>query len=100
MEPLPRVQISERHAMGRAVRDPASQPEVGPNEEFPGVVELRDGSVYTIMSCWKSGKTFNFVTTQFQQVQVPISMLERMTPARPGQASGQRDGSVDKQPRQ
>lgn len=86
-EPPPSVQISDEHSIGRTSEAPAPSQEIASNEEYPAVIELGNGSVYTVRSYWVSAKTFHFITTQFDHFQVPLALLEHLYPRRPSQTS-------------
>jgi hypothetical protein len=49
-------------------------------DEFPPVVALKSGWVYSVAQYWTRGKTFHFVTTHGEAMQVPLSQLERLYP--------------------
>ena len=85
VEPPPSVRISDEHSIGRATEAPALPQKSDSNQEYPAVVELRSGSVYTASSYWVSGKTFHFITTGFDHFQVPLAVLEHVSPPRRGQ---------------
>jgi hypothetical protein len=91
-EPPPPVQISERHAIRRP--DPPALAEADPNEEYPAIIELKNGSVYTVTNYWVTGKTLHFVTTHFDHLQVPAVMLERLAPGKPGNANARAKNSI------
>jgi hypothetical protein len=85
VEPPP-AQFSEQHAIRRPAREPQPAPEPA-EEEYPAVVELKNGAVYTVTRYWVAGKTFHFITTHFDHVQVPMTMLDRLADARKPQSS-------------
>jgi hypothetical protein len=86
-EPPSSTQISPRHAIGRAAEDAGPERVIDAGEAYPAVIELRNGSVYTVTSYWTSGKAFHFITTRFDHYQVPFTLVERVFPRQPGPAS-------------
>jgi hypothetical protein len=87
-EPPSSVSISDQLAIRRTTESAAPARQVDSNEEYPAVIELKSGSVYTATSYWVSGNTFHFITTtRFDHFQVPLALLEHVYPRRPSQAS-------------
>jgi hypothetical protein len=80
------VQISERNATNVASSDQAPQQDVRTDQECPAVVELMNGYVYTVRKYWVSDGGFNFITTQFDHIHVPLAQLQRLTPRGGGEA--------------
>ena len=95
-EPPPSAPTSDEHSIGHTSEGPSPSQEIASNEEYPAVIELRNGSVYTARSYWVSGKTFHFVTTRFDHFQVPLALLEHLSPRQPSQTS---DATVTAPPR-
>lgn len=64
-------------------RGPASPP--SGSDEHPTLIALRNRWAYTVLKYWVKGKTFNFITTQGDHMQVRTNLVERIYPtaARP-----------------
>jgi hypothetical protein len=56
------------------VREPA------PQENYPALVAIKNGGLYTATTYWSKGDTFHFITTQRQHMQVPLTQVERVYP--------------------
>jgi hypothetical protein len=66
------------------VPEPASvtpQPERVVPTEFPAVIAVRNGPIYSVSTYWTKGSTFHFVTTQGEHLQIPASSVERLIQA-------------------
>jgi hypothetical protein len=59
-------------------RGPASPPPV--SDEHPPLIALKNRWAYTVLKYWVKGKTFHFITTQGDHVQVPAALVERIYP--------------------
>jgi hypothetical protein len=59
---------------------PALPERVVPSE-FPAVVAVRNGPIYSVSTYWTKGSTFHFVTTQGEHLQIPASSVERLIQA-------------------
>ena len=57
---------------------PASQPDT--SEDHPPLVALKNRWAYTVLKYWVQGKTFHFITTQGDHMQVPVALVERVYP--------------------
>jgi len=85
-EPTPSVRVSDRHAIGRAAEQPIPGEQLESNQEYPAVVELRNGSVYTVANYWVKGREFHFITTRFDHYQLPFADVGRISPKKGGPA--------------
>jgi len=81
--PPPIVMPKEAPAAERSPAPPASE-RVAPTE-FPALIAVRDGAIYTASSYWTKGSTFHFITTQGEHIQIPESRVARLY-------SAQKDG--------
>jgi hypothetical protein len=59
-------------------RGPASPP--GTSDEHPPLIALKNRWAYTALKYWVKGKTFYFITTQGDHMQVPVALVERIYP--------------------
>jgi hypothetical protein len=59
-------------------RGPVSPPPV--SDEHPPLIALRNRWAYTVLKYWVKGKTFHFITTQGDHIQVPAALVERIYP--------------------
>ena len=59
-------------------RGPASPPDT--SDEHPPLIALKNRWAYTALKYWVKGKTFYFITTQGDQMQVPVALVERIYP--------------------
>jgi hypothetical protein len=59
-------------------RGPTSRSET--SDEHPPLVALKNRWAYTVIKYWVSGKTFHFITTQGDHIQVPSALVERIYP--------------------
>jgi hypothetical protein len=57
-------------------RTPAPEPAV--QNDYPLLISLKDGWAYTATKSWVKGRTFHFVTTQGDQMQVPLVAVDRI----------------------
>jgi hypothetical protein len=84
-EPAPAgVESSTSDTTGMpAYRGPASPPDT--SDEHPPLIALKNRWAYTALKYWVKGKTFHFITTQGDHMQVPVALVERIypTPTRP-----------------
>jgi hypothetical protein len=62
----------------RLYRTPAPPPDT--NDDHPPLIALKNGWAYTVVKYWRVGKTFHFITTQADHMQVPTTMVERIYP--------------------
>jgi hypothetical protein len=62
----------------RFVRAPVQEPVV--LDEYPAVVAINNGGVYSVTTYWEKGGVFHFITTQGNHMQVPSGMVERLFP--------------------
>ena len=62
----------------RAYHGPSSPPDL--TDVHPPLVALKNHWAYTVEKYWVTGKTFHFVTTQGDHIQVPTSMVDRIYP--------------------
>jgi hypothetical protein len=60
------------------VRMPPQDPVV--LDEYPAVVAVSNGGIYSVTNYWKKGDVFHFITTQGNHMQVPSMMVERLFP--------------------
>lgn len=59
-------------------RGPASSPDT--SNEHPPLIALKNRWAYTALKYWMKGKTFHFITTQGDHMQVPVALVERIYP--------------------
>ena len=72
-------------------RGPASPP--SGSDEHPPLIALRNRWAYTALKYWVKGKTFYFITTQGDHMQVPANVVDRIypTPTRPPKTEPNRE---------
>ena len=62
----------------RLYRTPAPPPDT--SDDHPPLIALKNRWAYTALKYWVSGKTFHFITTQGDHMQVPTTMVDRIYP--------------------
>jgi hypothetical protein len=62
----------------RVYKGPPSPPEI--SDVHPPLIALNNRWAYTALKFWVSGKTFHFITTQGDHMQVPTTMVDRIYP--------------------
>lgn len=79
--PFPQL-IPDDHApdvpVRPAVAAPAREPVV--QQEYPALIAVKNGNLYSAYQYWFKGKTFHFITTNGEHHQIPVDMLERLYP--------------------
>ena len=50
------------------------------SDEHPPLIALKNRWAYTVVKYWVKGKTFHFITTQGDHMQVPAALVERIYP--------------------
>ena len=87
--PVPEL-ISDSEPPDTAAPPAAAFPPAPPREpviqnEYPAIIAVRNGNLYSAYRYWTKGKTFHFITTNGEHHQIPLDMLESLYPS-------QRDG--------
>jgi hypothetical protein len=59
----------------------APGPPPSDNDDHPPLIALKNGWAYSVLKYWKRGKVFHFITTQGDQMQVPVTQVERIYPS-------------------
>jgi hypothetical protein len=59
-------------------RGPASSPDT--SDDHPPLIALKNRWAYTASKYWMKGKTFHFITTQGDHMQVQVALVERIYP--------------------
>jgi hypothetical protein len=59
-------------------RGPATPPDT--TDEHPPLIALKNRWAYTVLKYWVKGKTFHFITTQGDHMQVSTNMVDRIYP--------------------
>jgi hypothetical protein len=50
------------------------------SDDHPPLIALKNHWAYTALKYWVKGKTFHFITTQGDHMQVPVGLVERIYP--------------------
>jgi hypothetical protein len=50
--------------------------------EYPALIAVKNGNLYSADRYWVKGRTFHFITTNGEHHQIPLAMLEHLYPAR------------------
>jgi hypothetical protein len=50
------------------------------NDDHPPMIALKNRWAYSALKYWVKGKTFYFITTQGDHMQVPVAQVERVYP--------------------
>lgn len=80
MAPAP-VERPEADTSGfRVIQEPAPPPPPSTDDEHPPLIALKNRWAYTAVKYWVTGKTFHFITTQGDHMQVPTALVERVYP--------------------
>jgi hypothetical protein len=61
----------------RLVRGPGYE---SPDDNHPPLISLKNHSAFTANRFWTKGKTFHFVTTQGDHIQVPLELVDHVYP--------------------
>jgi len=77
---VPSAPIDVRHSTVRNAENPTPPREIEDNEDYPAVIELRNGAVFSVTSYWLEGNNFHFITTRFDHYQIPFELLLRLFP--------------------
>jgi hypothetical protein len=77
-QPMPAPIVLPKEAPAAEVPQAPPLPERIVPTEFPALISIRNGYVYSASTYWTKGKTFHFITTQGEHIQVPVSQLERL----------------------
>jgi hypothetical protein len=80
--PAPRPQVNSDSDHG-AVRPPSevSPPAPPPQQEYPALIVLKPGGMYSATKYWVKNKNLYFVTTQSETLYAPLSLIDRVYPA-------------------
>jgi len=51
------------------------------NDDHPPLIALKNGWAYSVLKYWVKGKTFHFITSLGDNMQVPVAQVERIYPS-------------------
>jgi hypothetical protein len=77
------TQPSARSTAGSSVLHMYQAPGPPPSDsdDHPALVALKNGWAYSILKYWVQGKSFHFITSRGDDMQVPVTQVERIYPS-------------------
>ena len=76
--PVPAQSSTDDTSELRPHQTPSLPPDA--SDEHPPLIALKNRWAYTALKYWTTGKTFHFITTQGDHMQVPTTMVDRVYP--------------------
>jgi hypothetical protein len=80
-EPQPQVNSAADHGAAHPANE-ASPPAPAPQQqEYPALIVLKPGGMYSVTKYWVKNKNLYFITTQSETLYAPLSLIDRVYPA-------------------
>jgi hypothetical protein len=83
-QPVPAASLQSKFeppAPSAPIEEPTTASRPSPqNEDYPALVALKNGGIYSASNYWVSGSNFHFITTQGDQMTVAMNSVERVFP--------------------
>ena len=79
--PLPPPPLPAPEPERQRPAPPRAAPEQPLPTEFPALIAIRQGGVYSVSAYWTTGTSLHFITTRGAHMQIPLSRLEQLFPA-------------------
>jgi hypothetical protein len=77
----PRGNVTADHAAAHPASEASPQVPAPQQQEYPALIVLKPGGMYSATKYWVKNKNLYFITTQSETLYTPLSLVDRVYPA-------------------